>query len=83
MRHWTNKRHRLANTYNDINPDIILINDHSLANDERFNYFNYNVHTSNKINNRHHGTAIAIRKNIDYRLHDNLETDLIAITIDT
>ena len=83
VRHWTIRRYELTNTYNNLDPDIILINDHSLINDERLKIFNYNVHSSNKTNTRHHGTAIAIRKNIDYRLHDEFETDLIAITIET
>ena len=83
VRHWTNKRHKLTNTYNDVDPAIILINDHSLINDERLKSFNYNVRTSNKMNTRHHGTAIAFRKTVYYRLHDDFETDLIAITIET
>lgn len=74
-------RHDLTNVYNDIDSDIILVNDHSFTNDERFIIFNYNIHTSNKTNARHHGTAIIIRKNIDYRPHDDFETNLIPITI--
>ena len=45
--------------------------------------FNYNTFSSNKLNQRNRGTAIAIRNNIYPRVHDNFHSDLLAITIDT
>ena len=80
---WTNKKYELTNIYNRLNPDIILINDHAMTNDRRLKIFNYNIHSSNKSNLRHRGTAIAIRQDIQYRLHDDFDTDLLAITVQT
>ena len=80
---WNNTRHALINIYNQTNPDLILINDHSLTEDKRLKIFNYNVHQNNKSNGIHKGTAIAIRKNLDYKLLDDLEMDLLAVTIDS
>ena len=36
---WNNKKHALANIYNDIDADIILINDHSLTDDKILKIF--------------------------------------------
>ena len=80
---WNDKRHSLTNIYNDHDPDIILINDHSLNDNNRLKIFNYNVHQCNKTNGYHRGTAIAIKKDLNYRLLDDFETDLLAVTIDT
>ena len=59
---WNEKRHSLVNIYNEHDPDIILINDHSLKGNERVKIFNYNTHQSNKTNGNYRGTAIAIKK---------------------
>ena len=84
VRHWHNNRFTLANIYNHIDPDIILINDHSITdNNTPLKIFNYNVHTCNKDNTIHSGAAIAIKRHIPYKLHDNFHTDMLAITIDS
>jgi hypothetical protein len=70
--------------YNHIDPDIILINDHSITDTNNpLKKFNYNVHTCNKDNTINSGAAIAIKRHITYKLHDNFHTDMLAITIDT
>ena len=80
---WNDEEHALVNIYNDINADIILINDHSLTDDNRLKIFNYNVHCNNKANRLDRGSAIPIKKDINYRLLDDFETDLLAVSIDT
>ena len=83
VRNWTNNRFAYSNIYNNINPDIILINEHSIKTGNSLKIFNYNTIVNNKKNEHHSGSAIAIRKNIIYRLHDDFHTDLLAITIET
>ena len=84
VRHWRNKKFTLANIYNNIDPDIILINDHSITdNNPPMKIFNYNIHSCNKENTIHAGAAIAIKRHIPYKLHDNFYTDMLAITVDT
>ena len=83
VRNWTTNSFAFSNIYNSLNPDIILINEHSIKTGNSFKIFNYNTIYSNKKNEYHSGSAIAIRKNITYRLHDNFYTDFLAITIET
>ena len=83
MRGWKNNKTALVNIYNELNPEIILLNDTSIVNQERIKIFNYNIHHSNKANTLHNGTAIAIRKDIQYRLQDDFESDLLGITVTT
>ena len=83
VRSWNNNKIALSNIYNQYNPDIILINSHSLLQHEHLKIFNYNVFQCNKENEPHAGTAIAIKKNISFKLHDTFITDILAITINT
>ena len=83
IRHWDDKRHALTNIYNDIDADIILINDHSLTNDRRLKIFNYSTFQTNKTNSQHRGAAIAIRHNLDFRLLDDFDSDMLGLTIQT
>ena len=80
---WNDKQHALTNIYNNCDPDMILLNDHSMTDDKLVKIFNFNIHQSNKTNCHHRGTAIAIKKTLQYRLHDDFETDLLAVTVTT
>ena len=80
---WQTKKQSLYHIYNQIDPDIILINSHCLINNERLSIYNYNTFQFNKQNELHAGTAIAIRKSLTFRLIDDFHSDMIAITIDT
>ena len=83
VRNWTNNSFSYSNIYNSINPHIILINEHSIRTGKFLKIFNYNTIVSNKSDDNHNGSAIAIRKDITYRLHDDFYSDLLAITIET
>lgn len=83
VRHWQIHKTSLINIYNDINPDIILINEHSITNDTNIKILNYNTHTFNKTREHYAGTAVAIRNNLQYRLLDDFYTDMVGISIDT
>lgn len=81
--HWTTRKNSLSNTYYDINPEIILLNSHGLKATEQLKLFNYNTHKCNKTNERNDGIAIAIKRNIKYKLLDNFNDDIMAIKIQT
>lgn len=83
VRNWSTNKITLSNIYNKIDPDIILINEHSLLNDTIPKIFNYNSFTTNKNNEHYAGAAIAIRRGIEFKLHDNFYSDTIAVTIQT
>ena len=80
---WTNKRHILSNIYQTIDPDIILLNETSVLNDEPLKIFNYNVFRCNRLNERHSGIAIAIRKTIVPYIDDKFDQDFLTATLQT
>ena len=80
---WTNKRHILSNIYHTIDPDIILLNETSILNDEPLKIFNYNVFRCNRLDERHSGIAIAIRKTIVAYIDDKFDQDFLTATIQT
>ena len=79
---WSNNKTPLANIYNQLDAEIILLNETGHL-DKTPKIFNYNTFYSNKNNRHRHGTAIAIKHGIQYRLLDDFETDLLGLTIHT
>ena len=82
VRSFATKKTTLSNIYNQINPDVILLNEIGKQ-ETNLKIFNYNVHYSNKTNEPFRGAAIAIKKNIQSKLIDNFHSDLIAASIPT
>ena len=81
---WTSLRaNELTNIYNQSNPDVILLNATGTKQNENIKIFQYNVHQKNYLNENNAGIAIAIRKNIRYKLHDNTTDDVLAVEIET
>lgn len=81
---WTfNRRNELYNIYRTIDPDIILINAHGKKNEETIKLFNYNVYQRNTRNENNAGVAIAIKRNIDHQIIDDMEEDFLALKIMT
>lgn len=83
VKHWNSKKYELCNIYRTIDPDIILLNEHGQKETEHMNIFNYNIHKSNKTGEINDGVAIAIRKNLSYKLIDNFNEEAIAIKLQT
>jgi len=80
---WTNKRHALINIYNTLNPDIILINDHSLTDNTTLKIFNYRTIQCNRQNRHHAGVAIAYKHTLHTKIIDDFHTDMLAIQVTT
>ena len=80
---WNNRRISLANTYRTLDLDIILINSHCLPDENNMKIFGYHLHKKNTLNSQSDGTAIAVRRNITYKLIDDFISDLLAIEITT
>jgi hypothetical protein len=83
VRGWKKNKFPLSNIYNKLDADVILLNELSLTDEDRLKIFNFNCHYVNKANQPFKGTAIAIRHNLEYRLLDDFETDLIGISVMT
>ena len=81
---WTDERAiELSNYYNLHNPDIILLNSVSLRQGKAVKIFNYNVYERNYLNEFQAGIAIAIKKNIQHKVLDNFQDDILGIRIET
>lgn len=83
VRNWNTHKIELYNTYRLIDPDIILINEHSLNNDKKIKLFNYDVYQSNKTNEQNDGVAIAIKRNLKHKLIDDFTSEILAINVTT
>ena len=83
VRNWNTNKITLCNIYNQIDPDVILINEHCLTEDAPLKIFNFNTFSVNKRNEDHSGSAIAINKRLTCRLHDDFYSDMLAVTIQT
>lgn len=79
---WYNRRISLSNTYRIIDPDI-LINSHCMSDDTLIKIPGYTIHQKNTLNHLADGTAIAVKRSLQYKLHDNFISDLIAVEIPT
>ena len=80
---WKKKAFSLSTIYRSLDPDIILINDHSLLNSTPLKIYNYITYTSNKDNSLYRGTAIAVKYTLKHHIIDDFETDLLAVKIET
>lgn len=81
---WTfDRKNELYNSYQQEDPDIILINSHGRKDEEKIKIFNYTVYQRNQFNEAHDGVAIAIKNNIQHRLIDELDENYLAVIITT
>ena len=71
----------MYNTYRNIDPDIILINSHGKKNSEKIKLFNYTVYQKNNQDTPHDGIAIAIKRNIQHKIHDSFQENFLEIEI--
>ena len=65
------------------NPDIILINSTSRLNDQPIKIQSYITFSTNKQNERHAGSAIAIKKGLQFTIINNFLMDTIGAKIET
>ena len=81
---WTKERSvELANLYNRNNPDIILLNAVSVRQNKPVKIFNYNTYSKNQWNEMHAGVTIAVRKNLQHKIIDDFNEDILGIQIET
>lgn len=83
VQHWISNKACLINTYLQNNPDIILINSHGCRKNDSIKIPGYNIYTTNTTNELHNGTAIAIKRTLEYRITDDYMSDTLSTTIKT
>ena len=71
VQYWSKKRSiELGNYYRKENPEIILLNATGVNDRNTIKIFNYNV-TSRNLNEAHMGVAVAVRRDLKYRIVDD------------
>ena len=85
VQNWTpEKSNALACHLSEGKPEIILITSTSRKSEHpKIKILGYNVHSTNKHNELHAGSAIAIKYGIKYSLLNNFESDTIGAKIET
>lgn len=83
VQHWKTRKTTLSNIYRHFDPDVILINSHCIPDTYIMRIPSYNIIKKNTLNNPADGTAIAVKRNIKYKILDDFISDLIAIEIET
>lgn len=81
--HWKTNKDSLLTCYAQIDSDIILINSHGLNSTELLKIPGYRIHKINSSESRNDGSAIAIKFNIQHKLFDDFDTDVLAIQVET
>ena len=80
---WITNKLSIQNAIRKENIDVVLINEHGIKAGEELKITSYNVYKKNALNERRSGCAIAIRKNLEYRIREDFHSDLLSIEIDT
>ena len=80
---WKTHKTDLMNIYNEIKPEIILLNSHGNKSNEKIKIYNYITYQSNKLEERNSGCAIAIRLGIKHRIREKIYSDILSVEIDT
>ena len=81
--HWPTRKFELLNEYHSINPDIILINEHGLINNENIKIPGYSCYTRNNYNEIHDGIAILVKTQLKYTIKDEFIYNILEIIIET
>ena len=81
---WTKERSiELSNLYNRNNPDIILLNAVSVRQNKPVKIFNYNAYSKNQWNELHAEVTITVRKNLQHKIINDFNEDILGIQIET
>ena len=81
---WTAPRAtELYNIYRQLDPDIILLNSTGRKQNEKIKIFGYKVYQRNYLNEEHAGIAIAIKNNIQHKINDNNDGDVMGVEVET
>ena len=80
VQHWSQERAiESGNYYRKENPDVILLNSTGMTDRDNIKITNYNVTRRNLLNEAHAGVAVAVRKNLRYRLMDDFADDILGV----
>ena len=80
---WTfAKWNEFSNIYMRHNPEVILLNSTGVNENSIIKIFQYNVYQRNVRNEGHAGIAIAVRRDVQHRLLDDFQEDMLAVRLE-
>ena len=80
VRNWGDSRHSLCNSFREVDPDVITINSHGSGGNLRI--WGYSV-VAKGAAELHDGWAIAVRRNLRFRVLDLSEDGILAVQLQT
>ncbi len=80
---WKTNKTSLIDISLKVSPDLILINSHSLKSTESLKIPGYKTYKLNNTESLADGSAIAIKYNIQHKLFDDFDTDVLSVEIQT
>ena len=80
---WRTNKDSLIDNYIKTNPDLILINSHGLKSTEQLKIPGYKTYKINYSEALADGSAIAIKYNIQHKLYDDFDLDVLAVEVQT
>ena len=82
--HWGGGRKiSLANTYLQVNPDVILLNSTGIPDSETIKIYPYYFYQQNRSGGAHDGVAIGVRRDIRHRITRNYLSETLSVTLET
>lgn len=79
--HWNTRKEELTYIYQNLNPDLIILNSHGVKDNDTIRISGYNTYMINTTGEASDGSAILIRSNIHHRQIDDYLTDVLHIKI--
>ena len=80
---WRSKSYNLFNCYKEEDPDIILISEHGMGDNEKMKLFGYDVIQKNPTQGRSDGVAIAIKRKYKYKIGKEVEEAYLSVILET
>lgn len=81
--HWETNKPNFTHTYQQVNPDIILLNSHGIQSHETLHIKGYNTYLKKNSNQKYDGSAILVKSNIKHKIIDDYITYVIELRVET
>ena len=80
---WNNRKFHLFNCYKEVDPDLILINEHGVPDSENIKVYGYEVIQKNPTQHRFDGVAIAVKRGLKFKRGQELEEGYLSVVLET
>ena len=80
---WLNKRYHIFNSFKQEDPDIVLLNEHGIPDNNEIKFFGYDVIQKNPTQERFDGVAVAVKKSLSYKRGTEMDEGYLSIIVET